>query len=163
LYKCPDHCGQREEYALILGRLLIIDDDPDMQTLLQAWLETAGYETVTASDGEQALNSLGQWTFDLALVDYQMPRMDGLSVLEQIEERCIPVGPLLLTAFYDVPLIVEAMRRGALDCLTKPTPEENLLLVLDDTMERHLARELGLPPDPSWREHALSRIGKASR
>jgi DNA-binding NtrC family response regulator len=148
---------------IYLGRILIIDDDFHMQKLLQASLETAGYETVTASDGEQALNSLGQWTFDLALVDFQMPRMDGLSVLEQIEERRIPVGPLLLTASHDVALFVEAMRRGALDCLTKPTPEENLLLILDETMERHWARELGLPPLPSWRENALSRIGNGSR
>jgi CheY-like chemotaxis protein len=80
-------------------RILIIDDDSHMQKVLQAWLEPAGYETVTASDGEQALNSLGQSTFDLALVDYLMPRMDGLNVLEQISERRIPVGLLLLTAY----------------------------------------------------------------
>ncbi len=116
-----------------------------MQKLLQTWLEPAGYETATASNGEQALNSLGQSTFDLALVDYLMPRMNGLSVLEQISQRRIPVGPLLLTANYDLGLVIEAMRRGALDCIMKPTPVENLLLVLDETMERHWARELGLP------------------
>ena len=147
---------------IYLGRILIIDDDSDMQKLLRAWLETAGYETVTAWDGEQALNSLGQSAFDLALVDYHMPRMDGLNVLEQIEERRISVGPLLLTASYDVALIVEAMRRGALDCLTKPTPEENLLLVLDEAMERHWAREFDLSPLPDWHTRALSRIGNGS-
>ena len=147
---------------LYSGRILITDDDPNMQTLLQAWLEPAGYETVTASNGEQALNSLGQSTFDLALVDYSMPRMDGLNVLEQISERRIPVGPLLLTAYYDFGLIIEAMRRGALDCVMKPTPADNLLLVLDETMERHWARELGLPPLPSWRGHDLSSIGNAN-
>ncbi len=147
---------------LYSGRILIIDDDSNMQELLQAWLEPAGYEIVTASNGEQALDCLGHSTFDLALVDYLMPRMDGLSVLEQISERRIPVGPLLLTAYYDFGLIIEAMRRGALDCLVKPTPADTLLLVLDETMERHWARELGLPPLPSWRGHDLSRIGSAS-
>jgi hypothetical protein len=44
----------------------------------------------------------------------------------------------------------------------KPTPVENLLLVLDETIERHWARELGLPPLPSWRGHDLSRIGNAT-
>jgi len=141
------------------GRILIIDDDSDMQELLQNWLQTAGYETVTAWDGEQALNSLGQSTFDLALVDYLMPRMNGLDLLEQIADRRIPVGPLLLTAFHDLGLIVEAMRRGALDCVMKPTPAKNLLLVVDDTMERHWARELGLPSLLSWRGHDLSMIG----
>src|SRR6202050_814660 len=133
-----------------------------MQNFFQALLGSAGYETVTASNGEQALTSLGQSTFDLALVDYLMPRMDGLNVLEQISERRIPVGPLLLTAYYDFGLIIEAMRRGALDCVMKPTPPDKLLLVLDETMERHWARELGLPPLPSWRGHDLSNIGNAS-
>jgi DNA-binding NtrC family response regulator len=147
---------------LYSGRILIIDDDSNMQTLLQAWLEPVGYETVTASNGEQALNSLGQSTFDLALVDYLMPRMNGLNVLEQISERRIPVGPLLLTAYYDFGLIIEAMRRGALDCATKATPVDDFLLILDETMERHWARELGFPPLPSWRGHDLSSIGKAN-
>jgi DNA-binding NtrC family response regulator len=144
------------------GRILIIDDDSNMQALLQTWLQTAGYETVTAGDGEQALNSLGQSTFDLALVDYLMPKMNGLNVLEQIAERRIPVGPLLLTAFHDLGLIVEAMRRGALDCMIKPTPAKNLLRVIDDSMERQWARELDLPPLPSWYGHDLSMIGKTS-
>jgi DNA-binding NtrC family response regulator len=146
---------------LYSGRILIIDDDSNMQKLLQAWLEPVGYETVTAANGEQALNSLGKSTFDVALVDYLMPRMNGLNVLEQISERRIPVGPLLLTAYFDFGLIIEAMRRGALDCVMKATPAENLLVVIDETMERHWARELGLPPLP-WRGHDLSRIGNAS-
>jgi DNA-binding NtrC family response regulator len=147
---------------LYSGRILIIDDDSNMQKLLQAWLEPAGYETVTASDGEQALNSLEQTTFDLALVDYLMPRMNGLNVLEQISERRIPVGPLLLTAYHDFGLIIEAMRRGALDCIMKPTPVDDLLLVLDEAMERHWARELGWPPLPDWRGHDLSSLRNAS-
>jgi two-component system, NtrC family, sensor kinase len=145
-----------------LGRILIIDDDPLMRELLQAWLVPAGYETVTASDGEQALNCLGQAIFDLALIDYLMPIMDGLSVLEQIADRRIHVGPLLLTASHDSGLIVEAMRRGALDWVIKPTPAEGLLLVLDETIERHWARELDLPPLPHWRGQDLARLLKAT-
>jgi DNA-binding NtrC family response regulator len=88
--------------------------------------------------------------------------MDGLKVLEQIAERRIPVGPLLLTASHDPGLIVEAMRRGALDCVVKPTPAKNLLLVLEETLERHWAQQLGLSPLPCWRGHDLSMIGNAS-
>jgi CheY-like chemotaxis protein len=162
--ECLDHRGRtRGEFALIYsGRILIVDDDSDMQNWLQAWLRPAGYETATAWDGEQALNALGESTFDLALVDYFMPRMDGLKVLEHIAERRIPVGPLLLTASHDPGLIVEAMRRGALDCVVKPTPAKNLLLVLEETLERHWAQQLGLSPLPCWRGHDLSMIGNAS-
>jgi len=134
---------------MYLARILIVEDDPDMQNLLQTFLHPAGYETLSAWDGEQALTSLGQSTFDLALVDYWMPKMDGLSVLLQIAEHRIPVGPLLLTACHDVRLIVEAMRLGALDCVLKPTPLKSLLTTLDEALERHWARQLELPPLPS--------------
>jgi DNA-binding NtrC family response regulator len=144
------------------GRILIVDDDPDIQVLLQTWLRRAGYETETAWNGEQGLDVLRQSAFDLALVDYFMPRVNGLKVLEQIAEQSIPVGPLLLTASDDVGLVVEAMRRGALDCVMKPIPAEDLLLVLDETLERHWAKQLGLSPLPNWRGHDLSMIGKAS-
>jgi DNA-binding NtrC family response regulator len=131
--------------TIYLARILIVEDDPDMQNLLQTWLHCAGYETLAAWDGEQALDSLSQAPFDLALVDYRMPKMDGLGVLQQIAEHRIPVGPLLLTASNDVQLIVEAMRRGALDCVLKPVPAKSLLITLDEALERHWAQQLGLP------------------
>jgi two-component system alkaline phosphatase synthesis response regulator PhoP len=143
-------------------RILIVDDDSDMQRLLQCWLEPAGYQTVAALDGEKAMNSLSASRFDLTLVDYSMPRMNGMQVLEQIADRRIAVGPLLLTASHDVGLIVEAMRRGALDCLVKPTPAKDLLVTLNEALERHWAKQLGLPPLPDWRGHDLSRVGKPS-
>jgi CheY-like chemotaxis protein len=61
--------------------------------LLQTWLHCAGYETLAAWDGEQALDSLSQATFDLALVDYRMPKMDGLGVLQQIAEQAFRWAP----------------------------------------------------------------------
>ena len=120
-----------------LARILIVDDDPAMQRILHAWLEMAGYETLAAWDGAGGLESLGQSPFDLALVDYRMPGMDGLEVLSQIEERHIPVGSLLLTASHNLDLVVEAMRRGALDCVFKPAR-------LSEEPLKHLGRGSGL-------------------
>ena len=137
------------------GRILIVDDDSSMQKLLKAWLEPAGYETIAVFDGEQALNSLSHSIFDLALVDYCMPKMDGLGVLGQIAENNIPVGGLLLTASNETWLIAEALRRGAIDCMIKPFPAISLLNILDRALELHWARQLGLPPLPIWRAHAV--------
>jgi DNA-binding NtrC family response regulator len=137
------------EFVLVsLGRILLVDDDPDIQDLLEAWLRPAGFETVAAWDGEQALTLLGESTFDLALVDYRMPKRDGLEVLRHIAEHTIPVGPLLLTATNNVDLVVEAMRWGALDCLIKPTPAPSLLIHLDAALELLWARQLNLPQLP---------------
>lgn len=135
-----------------LGRILLVDDDPDVQELLAAWLRPAGFETTTAWDGEQALTLLGESVYDLALVDYRMPKKDGLEVLHQISHHAIPVGPLLLTATSNVELAVEAMRLGALDCLVKPTPAPDLLSHLDSALEQLWARQLRLPSLPSVSE-----------
>lgn len=134
-----------------LARILLVDDDPDVQGLLAAWLRPAGFETVPAWDGEQALTLLGESLFDLALVDYRMPKKDGLEVLQQIAQHSIPVGPLLLTATNNLDLVVEAMRLGALDCLVKPTPAPSLLSHLDSALELLWARQLHLPLLPSTR------------
>jgi DNA-binding NtrC family response regulator len=142
------------------GRILIVDDDSAMQKLLQAWLQAAGYETEAVSDGEQALNSLTQSISELALVDFRMPKMDGLAVLGQITEHSIPVGPLLLTASRDAGLIAEAMRLGALDDVMKPTLAKSLLVTLDEALERHWATQLGLSPLPTWRAHGSTVIAE---
>jgi DNA-binding NtrC family response regulator len=146
-----------------LARILIVDDDLSMQELLQAWLHKAGYETLMAGDGEQGLTILSQSPFDLILVDYQMPKMDGLGVLGKIAEHNVPVGPLLLTASRSVGLIVEAMRRGALDCVLKPSPQKSFLATLDEALERHWARQLDLSPLSHWRDQTRWQIGEAER
>ena len=80
-----------------MKKLLIIEDEPDIQELLQAYLHDAGYETVLAGDGVEALAKFQKGKFDLILLDLMLPKIDGFGVCELIRrESNVPI--LMLTA-----------------------------------------------------------------
>ncbi len=103
-------------------RILIADDDWLNRDLLQAYLTTSGCEVVTASDGQAALDSARSYPPDLALVDVQMPRMDGLELCRALkstrETRFIPV--VIVTALDSEEEKLKAIESGADDFITKP-------------------------------------------
>lgn len=101
------------------GRILVVDDDPELRALLQALLESKGFSVVTAPDGPTALHLLHQVAPDLVILDVLMPGLDGKEVCQQIR-RHSPVPILFLTAIGEVDSIVDGLNRGADDYMTKP-------------------------------------------
>ena len=117
-------------------KILVVDDDPDIQDALTMILEARGYEVVTASDGVEGLANLKAESPDLMILDLLMPKMDGFSVLKELQDprwskyRSIPI--LVLTSVRE-----EASRRryeletglemGVDDYVEKPMPPEVLL------------------------------------
>lgn len=80
-----------------MKRILIVEDEPDIQELLRAYLEDAGYQTAVAGDGVAALALFGGQPFDLVLLDLMLPKIDGFGVCELIRQQSqIPI--LMLTA-----------------------------------------------------------------
>ena len=80
-----------------MRKILIVEDEPDIQELLNAYLRDAGYETVLAGDGVEALDAFRRGTFDLVLLDVLLPKIDGFGVCELIRrESQVPI--LMLTA-----------------------------------------------------------------
>ena len=80
-----------------MKNILIIEDEPDIQELLRAYLRDAGYRTAVAGDGVEALSLFAQQTFDLILLDLMLPKIDGFGVCELIRQQS-PVPILMLTA-----------------------------------------------------------------
>lgn len=80
-----------------MKNILIIEDEPDIQELLRAYLRDAGYRTAVAGDGVEALSLFAQQTFDLILLDLMLPKIDGFGVCELIRQQS-PVLILMLTA-----------------------------------------------------------------
>ena len=76
---------------------MIVEDEPDIQELLRAYLRDAGYRTAVAGDGVEALSLFAQQTFDLILLDLMLPKIDGFGVCELIRQQS-PVPILMLTA-----------------------------------------------------------------
>jgi DNA-binding response OmpR family regulator len=109
-------------------RILIIDDDPALRRLLEFGLQKAGYETLTADHGAEAIALVGRETVDLMLVDLMMPVLDGLRFLRWLrEEARLNVPALVFTSFERPHLAAEVRATGATDIIHKPVRLPELL------------------------------------
>jgi len=113
--------------ALAVPRILIIDDDAGQRSLLTSFLKSHGFETVTASSGEQALEILRQQPFTMMISDVRMPGISGLETLRRARREHLALPVLLVTAYAEVRDAVGAMRDGAVNYLTKPIDLDELL------------------------------------
>jgi two-component system KDP operon response regulator KdpE len=101
------------------GRILVVDDDPQIRRVLKVALSGQGFEIDDAKDGETALQKLRQLRFDLVLLDINMPGMSGLEVCRTIRTTS-EIGIIMLTVRDNEPDTVEALDAGADDYVTKP-------------------------------------------
>lgn len=120
------------------AKVLIVDDDQDIVTMLQDRLDASGYRTFTASDGQRGIELIEQESPNLVLLDLYLPRLKGMDVLKRMAQNKqiddIPV--IVMTAAGTIPDAVEAMRQGAYDFLTKPLEKDHLLIVIQKALER---------------------------
>jgi two-component system response regulator AtoC len=119
------------------NKILIVDDEPDMISLLERIISSQrDYEVLKANTGLQALDILSEHEADLVIADLKMPEMDGMELLEKIKEKWPDKTIIIITACGSIANAVEAMKKGAYDYLTKPFQYDDLLLVLDRAFER---------------------------
>ena len=127
------------------GRILIVDDEPHAIEILTLMLGREGYDTVSASSGAAALDTLRKRPLDVILLDVMMPEMDGLQVCEQLRKdealREIPV--ILLTARDDMETRASGMALGVSEYLTKPINKRELFTRIEAQLHaRAIARKL---------------------
>jgi CheY-like chemotaxis protein len=103
-----------------MPRVLVVDDEPDARELLQEFLAGKGYEVLTASDGEEALQKVKAERPHLIFLDVRMPKMDGLEVLKRVREIDREVGVIMVTAVKEEEIGRQALQLGAFDYITKP-------------------------------------------
>src|SRR5215467_3167258 len=108
-------------------RILIVDDDPGQRSLLDSFLRSQGFETITADSGQRALAVLDAQTVNMMISDVRMPGMTGLETLRKAREKHKVLPVLLVTAYADIRDAVGAMRDGALNYLAKPIDLDELL------------------------------------
>ena len=108
-------------------RILIVDDDDSLLEQIQQILTAQHYIVETATDGEGALDKLFENPFDVIILDIMMPKIDGLTVLEQARREGIDTPVLMLTAKGDVADRVKGLNLGADDYLAKPFSLDELL------------------------------------
>lgn len=124
------------------AKILIVDDDPDIVMMLEDRLQASGYETVVATEGQQALDQIVHEPPQLILLDLTLPKVSGLDVLRRLSQMKpsdnIPV--IVMTAHASIEAAVEAMKEGAYDFLTKPLDGDHLLIVIRKALERDALR-----------------------
>ncbi|MCP8617091.1 response regulator transcription factor [Salirhabdus salicampi] len=109
----------------MLNRILIVDDEESIVTLLKYNVEQAGYETEVAFDGEEALSIAEQQSFDLIILDLMLPKLDGMEVCKKLRQQKNSTPILMLTAKDDEFDKILGLELGADDYLTKPfSPRE---------------------------------------
>lgn len=124
------------------NRVLVVDDEPGMRDFLEIMLRKDGYEVDTASDGAEAIDRIEQKMFDLAVVDVQMPVMNGIDVLQKINEKSPETTVIMITAYASHETAIDAMKLGAYDYITKPFKIDEIKLVIKKSLEKkRLERE----------------------
>ncbi len=133
--------------------ILIVDDNEQNLELMEAFLEDLGCTTLTASDGQEAIDAVAEKVPDLIVLDVMMPRMSGFQVCERLkgDPRTREVPIVMVTALNEISDIERAVEAGADDFLTKPVHRVELLtrvrsLVRVGQMRRELdaaLRDLG--------------------
>jgi DNA-binding NtrC family response regulator len=120
--------------------ILIVDDDPRIRESLSEVLESEGWGVHVADSGEAALAIIAEARPEIVLSDVRMPGMSGLDLLGVLRSRAPELDVLLMTAYEDLPTIVEAMKEGAADFLVKPLRLQQLRRVLQRVLEDRQAR-----------------------
>ena len=122
------------------NKILIVDDEPNMLHMLSAVLQQDGFDPYTADTGQKALELISAENFDFILTDVRMPGMDGLQLLENIRERGIDVIVIVMSAYGNIELALEAIRKGAYDYISKPFKTDEVVLTLRKASERERLR-----------------------
>jgi pilus assembly protein CpaE len=136
------------------AKILVVDDDPNVQRGLEYTLKQEGYDVVIASDGAEAFRLYGAESPDLVLLDVMLPKLDGYQVAEKIRaeeagSRHVPI--IMLTAEREVEQKVRGLRAGADDYLIKPFHPAELLARIKSLLARFAPRDLLLARPPLGR------------
>jgi DNA-binding NtrC family response regulator len=126
-----------------MSKILITDDEQQIRRILSVLLREHGFEVWEAESGERAVSISREIRPEVALLDINMPGMDGLATLRALLEQNPALDCIMMTAYGTIRSAVEAMRLGAFDYLTKPFDNDELLLIIDRALElRRLSSEV---------------------
>ncbi len=120
------------------SRILVVNDDQDICRNLSDILTDLGYEVNYAHDGPSALELVRQRPYDVALLDYKMPGMDGLTLYRQIKKQRAGTVSLLVTGYASPSTAAEALAAGAWKILSKPVEFPSLLKLVDEALDQPL-------------------------
>ena len=148
------------------GSILVIDDEEIMREILETLLSREGYTVRVAASGRDGLELARSMPFDAVITDMMMPEMDGLQVLDAVRTVDDDLPVIMITAFASMETAVSAMKKGAFDYITKPFKNDEVLVVLNNAVERRrlVAENVALKQNLQARYHRFAGIiGRSPR
>jgi two-component system chemotaxis response regulator CheY len=125
------------------GRVLVVDDEPSVRTVVRLILEKAGYDVLEAENGEQAIEAINggenRLVLDAVICDIRMPKINGVQAIDYFQKKYPHVPVIVLTAFPDTEMAVSFMLNGVADYLVKPVEAQKLVDTVERAMDRRLA------------------------
>ena len=122
------------------GRVLVVDDEPSVRTVVRMTLEKAGYDVLEAENGEKAIEAINtgenRLVLDTVICDIRMPKINGIQAIDYFQREYPHVPLIVLTAYPETGMAVSFMRNGASDYLVKPVEAEKLKAAVAKAMER---------------------------
>ena len=123
------------------GSILVIDDEAEIREGLELLLETEGYQVTMADSGQSGLLRLGEQPYDLLLLDVSLPDRNGIELLKDIRRQDPHLPIVLITAYGSIEMARAAFKSGAMDYITKPWSNDELLAQVAQAVESHRLRE----------------------
>jgi DNA-binding NtrC family response regulator len=125
------------------GRVLVVDDEPSVRTVVRLILEKAGYDVLEAENGERAIEAINggenRLVLDAVICDIRMPKINGVQAIDYFQKKYPHVPVIVLTAFPDTEMAVSFMLNGVADYLVKPVEAQKLVDAVERAMDRRLA------------------------
>jgi DNA-binding NtrC family response regulator len=119
-----------------MANILVIDDEKSIRSTLKDILEHEGFNVELASNGQEAIEKFSKGQFDAVLCDIKMPGMDGIEVLEKIQEISNDVPVIMISGHGTIDTAVEAIKKGAFDFIEKPPDLNRLLITIRNAMDK---------------------------
>ncbi len=130
------------------ARILVVDDEAHVRSMIGSTLERQGHTVETVSSGREALDALARERFDLILTDIVMQDINGIALLEKVHVQHVNLPVVMVTAIHDISVAIDSMRRGAYDYLLKPFERDHLI----GTVERALEHRQVLEESQSYQQ-----------
>lgn len=139
-------------------RILLVEDEEQLQKIIKMNLELEGYEVVTSGDGKKALQLVNNQHFDLLILDVMLPEISGFQICEQVRLKNSKVGIIIISAKDTSQDRIKGLKLGADDYLTKPFHLEELLLRVQNLLKRSVEEHAKSLDEYSWEGNYINFV-----
>lgn len=122
-----------------MASVLVVEDDLTFSRILEGFLSRNGHQVTATNKGREGLRAFTSASFELVILDYRLPDMTGMDVLQEIRQSGAAVPVIIMTSFMDIRTAVKAIKAGAFEYITKPVNPDELLMVVQQALTRQKA------------------------